>query len=314
MRGTTAKQPNFAVTRRRLKVVNLKSKKLAVFLTVILAGAVLAACDPPFPTSGSSGVTCTSATTGSGQDAWSGQYNGMTPSNGFTTYVDNEGSSIQSGSTMSTCASDPSNVGTTANITNTSACGGCVQVYPHVKQQWDDYDLGSNPPTFGKTGTEGPIPTSSLHSLTSSFNIGTTPADANAEWAYDIWPGHNSGTEGNSDLMVWVNTTASRGTGGWTFIGNTTLTINGTEEPAVLAHFGTEYIIQFGHYDTATHVMTPANYTSGTVDILEAIGIAQYVGAWSSDASLSQLNFGVEICQTAGSEQFQQFNLTEIGN
>ncbi len=242
----------------------------------------------PVQTTGSWGCTSGGAVGEPNHKRWPS----ISMSNGYTTYVQTDGFANESGTTENICG-NPSNLSLSVNAQNDSDCGGCVQMYPGVQQLTNDTDLGNaSSLTFGQTGNVGDLPISRLHSLTSTYSE-TQPASATSEAAYDIWFSNNKGFEGSTDAMIWVDTTESRGNGGAQVKAHTT--IDG--HAVTYETFGTEQILQ---YDT--------NAPSGTVNILAFVKYLQSIGAVSADASISQLDFGWEICQTPGTQNFKLSN------
>ena len=89
----------------------------------------------------------------------------------------------------------------------TGECGGCVQAYPSIKYRYDQVSW------VGCCGVPGgSVPISLMRSWNSSWSV-SYDRTTNSQAAYDLWFNNNCGAL-HGDAMVWVDTTASRGTGG----------------------------------------------------------------------------------------------------
>jgi hypothetical protein len=144
--------------------------------------------------------------------------------------------------------------------------GGAVQSYPAVNQLVDD------------------VPIRSLHSLTSTYHLVNPPASGTWEAAYDLWFHNNKGFEGDSDAMIWVYN-VHRGTGGARVKGHAN--IDG--HAITYETNGKEQILSFDK-----------NEPSGTIDVLAFIKYLELVGAVSKNATVSAVDWGMEICETGG--------------
>ena len=102
-----------------------------------------------------------------------------------------------------------------------------------------------------------------------------------AQAAYDIWTS-------SGEIMIWVDTSALRGSGGADQVD--TGTIGGL--PFTFYVYGGTGGLPIIKLDT--------NQRSGTIDILDGLHWLQSKGIVANDATLSQVNFGWEICSTGG--------------
>lgn len=204
------------------------------------------------------------------------RYAGIVNSNGYNTYVANNMWGANAGTTQSVTAYNPGNWWCTASAVPNGYSG--VQTYPNIQQLFNDWTgAGWN---AGPTMTETPI--ASLKSLTSTYaeSMGDTTG-VYAEAAYDLWTSAG-------EIMIWVDTTVLRGAGGAQKI------TTGTLGP---------YPFTFYQYPSAggtPMIIFDHNTPSGTVDILAALNwlVAQKVIPAST--TIGQLDFGWEICSTAG--------------
>jgi hypothetical protein len=102
-----------------------------------------------------------------------------------------------------------------------------------------------------------------------------------AQAAWDIWTS-------SGEVMIWVDTTALRGNGGSQQMG--TGTIGGIPM--------TYYV--YGGAGGLPIIKLNTNQRTGTIDILDGLRYFQSKGAVASNATISQVNFGWEICSTGG--------------
>jgi hypothetical protein len=200
-------------------------------------------------------------------------YSGITNSNGFNTYVGNNMWAANTNTTQTTCASNPGSWSVVANAVPPDYTG--VQTYPDVQQLFNDWN-GSG---WNGNGTMSDTPISKLKSLTSSY-ASTNPTKGDFELAWDIWLSNAP----NNEIMIWVYN-VNRGTGGSTVDAHTTL----GGQPVTYMNYGSEQILSFDH-----------NQASGTVDILAALQYLQSLGVEPANATIGQIDFGWEICNTAG--------------
>jgi hypothetical protein len=135
---------------------------------------------------------------------------------------------------------------------------------------------------------------SSFTSMTSSYseNMNAT-AGTDAEAAYDIWI-----NDLNKEVMFWVDNH------GQTPAGSKVATVT-------LGGLTWDYYQENGYYAFVLN----HNATSGTVDLLAGIKYLISRGVLSSSDKLWQVNFGWEICSTAGVAQtFTMSNFTLASN
>jgi hypothetical protein len=217
-------------------------------------------------------------------------------SNGFDTYVVNDCWANPTCG-LSQTTTDPGSW----SVSGSAAAGNtAVLEYPDTQQLFNNW-TGSG---WNGSGTAANTPISSLSLLNSTFhesmphNSGTI-----AEAGYDIW------TNYSSDIMVWVDN-VNRGTGGATKIGTAT---------TFKQHFT---VYQFGgaggeiifSLDGSGGTGTFANETSGTVHILSVLDWVQAHG-YVKNITISQIDFGWELCSTGGSaETFTMNHFTIRGS
>lgn len=198
-------------------------------------------------------------------------------SNGYDTYVNNDMWAANSGTSQTICASSPSDWFVTANMRPTDYTG--VQTYPDVQQLMNDW-TGSG---WNGNGISTNTPVSALTSLTSSYAT-LDPSLRTGDWeaAYDIW------TTTGQELMIWVATSSERrATNGAKII---------NRDVSIGAHTFT-----YQNYNGALpQLVLNTNETSGTIHLLAAFKYWESIGVLSAHALLSQIQFGWEICNTAG--------------
>lgn len=211
-------------------------------------------------------------------------YSRITNSNGYNTYVGNQ---------MWACGA-PGSCGPQTltayhpgqwSVTSTQKAGNtAVLTYPDVQQLFNNWGNG------GFNGSND-TPISALAGLTSTYaetmheNAGTA-----AQAAWDIWTS-------SGEVMIWVDTTALRGSGGAPQRG--TGTIGGIPM--------TYYV--YGGADGLPIIKLNTNQRTGTIDILDGLHYFQSQGVVASNATISQVNFGWEICSTGGVAE--TFNVTD---
>ena len=140
---------------------------------------------------------------------------------------------------------------------------GAVKTYPNVHK---DY---------------GSVPIGSFDSITSSF-AETSPHVGTYNVAYDIWI-NGIATPRCTEIMIW-NENFNQSPGG-SYMGNVTF---GGQEYKVYKTPSTGYIA----------FVATANFTSGSVNLLEVIKWAMTKAWLSSKSALNQICFGVEIVST----------------
>lgn len=158
------------------------------------------------PPVGFTSLTTTSSLTGN-----LGPYNDpaqMTPaSNGFTTYVAANQVSPTASYSQTLGAYSPAVFYVTANAG--PAGTGQVQMGPCNSQQFTNWGTG------GWNGSSN-TPLSALSKLNATFDV-TNPIGGAWELELDIWTGYTGGSASGTiarDIMIWLDTSTERGTGG----------------------------------------------------------------------------------------------------
>jgi hypothetical protein len=170
------------------------------------------------------------------------------------------------------------NPGQWSVTSNQRAGNTAVLTYPDVQQLFNNWDGNG----WKGSGPQTDTPINRLASLTSSYaenmheNSGTA-----AQAAWDIWTS-------SGEVMIWVDTTALRGSGGSQKIA--TGTIGGI--PMTYYLYGGPGGLPIIKLDT--------NQRSGTIDILDGLHYFQSKGVVANNATIGQVNFGWEICSTGG--------------
>jgi hypothetical protein len=202
-------------------------------------------------------------------------YSRITNSNGYNTYVGNQmwgcGAPGSCGPETLT-AYNPGQW----SVTSTQAAGNtAVLTYPDVQQLFNNWGNG------GFNGASD-TPISALAGLTSSYteNMHENGGTA-AQAAWDIWTS-------SGEVMIWVDTTALRGSGGARQMGTGTIG----------AIPMTYYV--YGGTGGLPIIKLNTNQRSGTIDILDGLRYFQSKGVVASNATIGQVNFGWEICSTGG--------------
>ena len=155
---------------------------------------------------------------------------------------------------------------------------GQVETYPN-----SEYDVG------GRAHGAATKPISAYKSITSSFSE-DFPSQGSWDAAYDLWL-NNWGTE----IMIWNQWTGTQLF--WPSQKSNTVTLDGV--PYWFQNLGGEYIF-----------FRQKMVQSGSVDILAALNWLVAQGTVKSSAVPTQLEYGVEICSTNGSETFPLRGLT----
>lgn len=205
-------------------------------------------------------------------------YSKITNSNGYNTYVANQMWGCGDGSCgpETLTAYDPGHW----SVTSTQRAGNtAVLTYPHVQQEFNDW----NGTGFNGAGTMTDTPVSGLASLVSTYaeNMHEHRGTA-AQAAYDIWTS-------SGEIMIWVDTTALRGSGGAQKVDTGTL---GGRPFTFYLYEGTLPIIKLDE-----------NQRSGRIDILAALRWLQGKRIIAADTRISQIDFGWEICSTGSATE-----------
>ncbi len=163
-------------------------------------------------------------------------------------------------------------------MSNQTNNGGAVETYPDT-----EYDVG---------GRDNGTPTKTVAeytSITSTFSE-AFPSDGSWDAAYDLWL-NNWGTE----IMIWNEWTGTQLY--WPTPGAQAVTLNGV--PYHFLNNGGELMF---FRDTMVK--------SGSVDILAAMKWLVTQGLIKSTDVPTQLEYGVEICATNGTETFPMTGVT----
>jgi hypothetical protein len=214
-------------------------------------------------------------------------YAAITNSNGYNTYVGNNEWGANSGTSQKICGTSPGSWTLQASAVPSNYTG--VQTYPDIQQLMDDYCGG----TWNTCSNTTDTPLSALHSLTSTYGT-VNPPLAQGDWeaAYDIWLNNTP----NSEIMIWTTTSNVRLADNGSQVFNTNVTIAG--QSYTYMNYGGGLPI----------LVLNSNAASGTIDVLAALKYLQSIGQVSANATLAQLDFGWEICNTAGTTQTFQVN------
>jgi hypothetical protein len=207
----------------------------------------------------------------------------ITNSNGYNTYVANNMWAPNRGTAQIVCGTSPGNWTVTSNAGPHGYSG--VQTYPNVQQLFNDWT--------GAGWNDGPhmtdTPLSALRSLRSTYRV-VSPSPTIGRWeaAYDIWLDKTP----NHEIMIWVVTSTGRGRGGATVV-DRDVSISGLA-------------FTYENYRGGLPILAlNTNQASGTIDVLAALKYLESIGQVSPTATLSQLDFGWEICSTVGAQTFQ---------
>ena len=223
----------------------------------------------------------------------------VTNSNGYNTYVTNQTWGMGAGGEATRTANGygPQSItgygpGYWWCESTQNSHGGAVLSYPSVQQLFNNYNSSTN-----KFNGEQNTLISAIQSLTGTYaeNMHANP-ETIAEAAFDIWTTSASSDGYSGEIMIWVDTTPLRGYGGSTVIGEGTLAS------------GQAFSLLSYHGSAAPILWFTANQQSGTVDILSAFHWLQQQGRLASDAAVSSINFGWEICSTGG--VYEVFNIS----
>lgn len=162
-------------------------------------------------------------------------------------------------------------------VSNQKDQQGAVLTYPNVHEDFADVALNT------------------FKTITSTF-AESSPHVGIYEDAYDIW--FNGFGSGHTELMIWVDNEKQLPSG------------NKQATQAFSGHTYDAYRTSDGSYIA---LVATANFTSGTIDLLEVFDWIVSKGWLASNAPLSQIDFGVEIVDTAGAPAtytFTDFSIT----
>ncbi len=194
----------------------------------------------------------------------------ITLSNGFNTYVSNNGWACGTPGSCGPQTLTARSPGSWSVASQQAAGNTAVLTYPDVMQ------------VFTSPQDVDP-PISSFGHVYSTFTESMPAVQGlDAEAGYDIWL---NGTKGPNEIMVWVDN-VGRGTGGARQIGKATI-------------FGRNFNVL--EYGTGEIIFSLAhNEQAGTVHILSTLHWLQRNGYVSAGANIGQIDFGWEICSTGG--------------
>ena len=162
-------------------------------------------------------------------------------------------------------------------VSNQKDQQGAVLTYPNVHEDFADVALNT------------------FKTITSTF-AESSPHVGIYEDAYDIW--FNGFGNGHTELMIWVD--------------NEKQVPSGSKQAtqAFSGHTYDAYRTSDGSYIA---LVATANFTSGTIDLLQVFQWIVSKGWLGANAPLSQIDFGVEIVDTAGAPAtytFTDFSIT----
>jgi hypothetical protein len=162
-------------------------------------------------------------------------------------------------------------------VSNQPDEGGAVQTYPDT-----EYDVGGR-------NDRSTTPISGWNSITSTFSE-TFPAVGGWDAAYDLWLNNWS-----TEIMIWNQWAGAQSY--WPGQATTALTLDGV---------GYKFYNNHGELMFFRDTQT----SSGSVDILAAFRWLVAQGLVNATAVPTQLEYGVEISYTTGSETFPMTGLT----
>jgi hypothetical protein len=160
--------------------------------------------------------------------------------------------------------------------TTTSSSNTAVLVYPNVQEN------------FGN-------PLSDYTDISSSYASSSSSA-GDYEFAYDIWL--NGYSTGHNEVMIWTQNHGQ--TPGGSLVASN-ITVSGLSWD-LYAGSGDSYI-----------AFVPANgaaYSSGTLDLMAFFSYLMQNDYVATTSTLTQVDYGVEVCNTGGAEG--QFNFTNF--
>jgi len=163
-------------------------------------------------------------------------------------------------------------------VSNQTNNAGAVKTYPNVHIDYADVPIGS------------------YKTITSTF-AETSPHVGIYDVAYDIWT-NGVATSGSTEIMIWTENYKQVPAG----------------SRAMTVPFGGR---SYDVWRTANNhyiaFVPSAPFTSGTVDLLEMFKWLMAEGWLASASTLGQIDFGVEIVETGGSDAtftFTDFSIT----
>ncbi len=229
------------------------------------------AAPPPTAPPSTSGGNCTSPVY-STSDA-EGTYN-TDPDDGEYWWVNNDAWSGSHGpQTINVCSQSSWDA-----VSNQPNIGGQVETYPDT-----EYDVG------GRDNQPATKPISAYNSITSTFSE-AYPSAGDWDGAYDLWL--NNWT---TEIMIWNQWAGANSY--WPAQATQTLTLDG---------------VPYSFYNNGGELMffRQTQVSSGSVDILAALKWLVSQGLVKSSDVPWQLEYGVEISATAGTETFPMTGLS----
>jgi hypothetical protein len=222
------------------------------------------------PPTGSTGGNCTNPVY-STSDA-EGTYN-TDPNDGEYWWVNNDAWSGSHGpQTIDVCSQSSWDA-----VSKQPNVGGQVETYPDT-----EYDVGGRNSMSTK-------PISAYNSITSTFSE-AYPSAGDWDGAYDLWLNNWS-----TEIMIWNQWAGANGY--WPQQATTTLTLDG---------------VPYSFYNNGGELMffRQTQVSSGSVDILAALQWLVSQGLVNASDVPTQLEYGVEISDTSGTETFPMTGLT----
>ena len=160
---------------------------------------------------------------------------------------------------------------------------GAVLAYPNLHKDWINWANGKMP----KLSEYKRIPTKWRHD--GPGNVGTW------NWAYDVWIDGVGNDDGVTELMIWTEYKGQRPAGSKV----KTVTVDGREwDLWVQRQWG---IVSYVAKDQSK---------SGSIDIKKFTDHLVAEGLISSDSTLGQVGYGVEIVDTGGGTR--RFDVTDF--
>lgn len=204
-------------------------------------------------------------------------YRGITNSNGYNTYTDQDMWAANAGTTQTLTSTGPGHWSVASSARPAGSTG--VQTYPNVQQLFNDW-TGRG---WNGSGHATDTPLAGLSSLRSSFSE-SMPHNSTtiAEAGYDIWLSNVPRGDSN-EVMIWVDN-VHRGTGGAARIGRATID---RQSFAVLEYGGPGGELIFSRR---------GNEHAGTANILKALRWLVRHGYEPPALRIAQIQFGWEIC------------------
>jgi len=158
-----------------------------------------------------------------------------------------------------------------------------VKTYPNAHVDYINWVTGVSPLL------------SSYHKITSSY-AGQGPRSGIYEFAYDVWL--NGFGSGHNEVMIWTQNHGQT-PGGSLLASNITIS-------------GLSWNL-YASADNSYIAFVPTNgaaYSSGTLSLLAFFDYLMQNGNIASTSTLTQIDYGVEICNTGGTQG--QFNITNF--